>query len=266
MKYKMLVSDIDDTLMNDEGTISKGNREALAAAAEKGVVVTLATGRMHASAKKVAAGLGLNVPLITYQGALIKNLQDGRVLYERNVPEPIARELFRYAEDNGLHIQTYADDTLYVKEDNDKAKAYAAMSDVPYEIEPDFDRLLGRSLSKVLIYDEPDRLDQIMADIGPALSGKVHMTKSKPYFLEFLHPEATKGQAILHLARHFGILPEEVIAVGDSWNDRDMMEVAGLGVAVANAVDALKAVADYVSPYDNNHDSVKHVVETFILR
>jgi HAD-superfamily hydrolase, subfamily IIB len=266
MTYKMLVSDIDDTLMNDEGTISEGNREALAAAAAKGVIVTLATGRMYASAKNVAAGLGLNVPLITYQGSLIKNLQDGRVLYERWVPEQVARELFRYAEDNGVHIQAYADDTLFAKEDNDKVKAYAAMSDVPYEIEPDFDRLLSRRLTKILFYEDPERLDQIMAEVGPSISGKAHMTKSKPYFLEFLHPEATKGQAILHLARHFGILPEEVIAVGDSWNDRDMLEIAGLGVAVANAVDALKAAADYVSPYDNNQDGVKHVVEKFILR
>ena len=92
------------------------------------------------------------------------------------------------------------------------------------------------------------------------LGPDVHLTKSKPYYLEFLHREGTKGHALRFLAAHYGIPMEETIAMGDAMNDHEMIEAAGLGVAMANAVPALKAIADYVT-LDHNEEGVKHVIE-----
>jgi len=263
--YKLIAIDLDDTLLTDNKEITPATREALAEAAARGVTVTIATGRMYASAVKIARGLGLNVPIITYQGALIKNMGDGRVLYSRTLPPGAARRIYEYCRERSLHLQAYADDTLYVQEDNARVRAYAELSDVPYTVEPDFDALLSRPQTKLLIIDEPDKLDAAAAELGADIGGETYITKSKPHFLEFTHPEATKGHALRFLASHTGCAMEQTIAIGDSWNDRDMVQEAGLGVAMGNAVEALKRVADYVT-LSNNEDGVKHVIERFIFQ
>jgi Cof subfamily protein (haloacid dehalogenase superfamily) len=262
--YKLVAVDLDDTLLNDELDITEGTRRALNEAMERGVVITIATGRMYASAKQVAGRLGLEVPLITYQGALIKHAKDGTVLYERNVPPNVVRYVFEYASQHGLHLQSYHNDKLLAKEENEKLIAYSKLSNIPYDIEPDFDRLSEKATPKLLMIDEPEKLDRVMADLKEAIGDQAHITKSKPNFLEIMHPEGTKGHALHHLAAHYGIKPEETVGIGDSWNDRELVEQAGLGVAMANAVDSLKQVADYVTT-SNNEEGVRHVIEKFVL-
>jgi len=264
-RYRLVAIDVDDTLLTDELTITEGTKRALEAAAAQGCVVTLATGRMYPSAVKIAGQLGLNVPIITYQGALIKNLLDGEVLYERPVPEDVALDVVAFAEENGLHLQAYENDRLIALYDNEKAKAYSALTNVPYEVQSDFRAIAKRGSTKLLMIDEPETLDALIPALKERLGERAHVTKSKPNYLEVVHPEATKGHALLHLAAHYGIPREETIAIGDSWNDHEMIEAAGLGVAMANAVEPLKRVADYVTS-SNNDEGVRKVVEQFILR
>jgi Cof subfamily protein (haloacid dehalogenase superfamily) len=263
--YKMLAIDIDDTLINDDKQITPKTKHALTEAIAQGVIVTLATGRMHASAKDVAKQLELNVPLITYQGSWIKNALDGQVLYERAVPLDAAKVIFDYCTNNELHLQAYIDDLLYVKESSPKADDYAALSRIPYTVYPEFDELASKPSTKLLMIDEPEKLDQVAVELKGLLGEQVHITKSKPHFLEVTHPEGTKGHALTHLANHFGIELSEVIGIGDSWNDREMLEVAGLGVAMANAVSSLKEIANYIT-LSNNEDGVGHVIEKYILQ
>ena len=116
----------------------------------------------------------------------------------------------------------------------------------------------------MLIIDEPAALDEIAAQLQPMIGERVHMTKSKPHYLEFMHKEGTKGHALQFMAQHIGCSMEETIAMGDAWNDREMLMSAGLGVAMANAQPALKELADYIT-LSNNEDGVAHVVEKFIL-
>ncbi|WP_248930028.1 Cof-type HAD-IIB family hydrolase [Paenibacillus hamazuiensis] len=262
--YKMMAIDIDDTLLNDEREVSTGTKAALAEAAAHGVTVTLATGRMYASAKQLAAQLELNVPLITYQGSLVKNSIDGKVLYERAVTGPAAHFLFRYAEEHDLHLQSYYNDVLYVKEANQKAIDYAELSKIPFEVYAAFHELADKPNTKLLMIDDPERLDEVAADLRKHIGHEVHITKSKPHFLEFVHIEGTKGHALAALAAHFGYELSQVIAIGDSFNDREMLQTAGLGVAMGNAVPALKEIADYVT-LSNNEDGIKHVVDKFVF-
>lgn len=265
MTYKMLVIDVDDTLITDNRIITEPTKQALDEAMKQGIIVTLATGRMYASAKNIAGQLEINVPLITYQGSLVKNLLDGEVLYERSVPRETAQFLLEYALQNDLHIQAYVDDTLYAMEDNEKVKKYAELSGVPYTIEPDFAALLEQPSTKILYFEEPERVNAIQKALTGRIGEAVHITTSKPYFLEFLHKEGTKGHALQFLANRFGCQLDEVIAIGDGWNDREMIQIAGLGVAMSNAVDELKRIADYIT-LSNNKDGVKHVIDKFILQ
>lgn len=262
--YKIVAIDLDDTLLTDDLTVTPGTKTALEAAMERGVIVTLATGRMFASARQTARRIGLQVPLITYQGALVKHSEDESVLYERYVPSEVAAYLFDYTEKHGLHLQAYYNDTLIAKEENEKLITYSKTSNIPYQIEPDFQKLADKPLPKLLIIDEPETLDRIAVELKEALGAKAHITKSKPNFLEFMHPEGTKGHALRHLAVHFGCDIKETIAIGDSWNDHEMLKAAGLGVAMGNAVEPLKRIADYIT-LTNNEEGVKHVFDKFVL-
>lgn len=263
--YKLLAIDIDDTLITDEFIVTEPTKAALAAAIDAGVIVTLATGRMYASAEAIAKQLELDVPLITYQGALVKHLVEGTVLYERNVPEQAAKFVIDYANEHDLLIQAYVDDQLYVSKDNEHARNYSKLSKVPYIHDPQLSTVATKPSAKLLFIDDPDKLDRLAVTFKHHLGDEVHMTKSKPNYFEVTHREATKGHAIKHLAAQFGIDRSQIIAIGDSWNDLDMIEFAGLGVAMKNGVDDLKQIADYIT-LSNNEDGVKHVIEKFILQ
>jgi len=262
--YKLIAIDVDDTLINDDKIVTEATQQALEQAIAKGVTVTLATGRMYASAQAIARQIGMNVPLITYQGSLVKNLLDGHVLYERSVPQDAARRIWQYAEEHGLHLQLYIDDQLYVQVDNEKTQSYAGLSKIPYIVEPDFSKLIDQPSTKMLIIDEPDYLDEVAVKLREILGSEVHITKSKPHFLEIMHSEGTKGHALTYLAEHFGCDLSEVMAIGDAWNDREMLEVAGLGVAMGNAVPSLKEIADEIT-LSNNDDGVAHIIRKHIL-
>jgi len=263
-KYRLIAMDLDDTLLTDELTVSAKTRDAMARALAQGVKLTIATGRMFASAKQTAEQVGLNVPIITYQGSLIRNLLDEQVLYERAVPADAARKLYDFTRERGLHLQTFIHDKLYAFNEGPKLFAYAKQSNIPYQVVSNFDDLPEGSHTKLIIIDEPEKLDALMPVLRPLLGDEVHMTKSKANFLEFIHPEGTKGHALRFLAAYFGIPMEETIAMGDAWNDREMIEAAGLGVAMANGVPALREIADYVT-LSNNEDGVAHVLEKFVL-
>ncbi|MGZ9583563.1 Cof-type HAD-IIB family hydrolase [Paenibacillus marinisediminis] len=265
MNYKLIAIDVDDTLITDEKVVTEGTKRALEQAIAQGTHVTLATGRMYASARKIAMQTGLNVPLITYQGSLIKNIMDGEVLYECAVPDSAARKLLQYCEEIGLHLQLYINDELYAREDNEQLQGYVGLNNIPYKIEPDLDKLLATPSTKMLMIDTPERLDELTPAIRELLGPEVHITKSKPHFLEVTHRDGTKGNALRFLAKHFGCSLEETIGIGDSWNDHDLIETAGLGVAMANAVPSLKETADYVT-LSNNEEGVRHVIEKFVLQ
>lgn len=262
--YKLIAIDIDDTLINDDKEVLPSTQKALEQAVAKDVVVTLATGRAYASAQAVARQTGLNVPIITYQGALIKNLMDEAVLYERYVPLDAARKLYDYCIEHDLHLQTYIDDKLYAREENQKLIDYCKLNGTPYYVEPDFAKMIEQPTPKMLIIDDPLYLDDLIPVLRELLGSEVHITKSKPHFLEIMHHEGTKGHALTYLAKHFNCELSETIAIGDSWNDHEMLEAAGLGVAMGNAIEALKNIADYVT-LSNNEDGIKHVIDKFVL-
>lgn len=262
--YKLIAIDVDDTLLNDDIVVTEGTKKALERAIEAGVTVTLATGRMYASARKIADQINLNVPIITYQGALVKTLLDGEVLYERIVPIDAARKVLDYARAHQLHLQLYVDDVLYGTEDNARIQAYSKLTNIPYVIEPDFEKLIHKPNHKMLMIDEPEVLDQHLIVLQEMFGDELHITKSKAHYLEIMHKEGTKGHALEYLAQHIGCTLEQTIAIGDAWNDREMIKVAGLGVAMGNAVPMLKEIADYVT-LSNNDEGVRHVIEKFIF-
>ncbi|KIL37127.1 hydrolase [Cohnella kolymensis] len=263
--YKVVVLDIDDTLLSDSGQISDETKDVIQQIIHRNkITVVLATGRMFVSAQKIAAELGVEAPIIAYQGALVKSQSDGRVLYERVVDPASVKSIIEYAESKHFHLHIYSKDVLYVKEENDKVRRYSDMHGAPYTVIPDFYELIESPVSKMLLFEEPETLDQAIRELLPTLKESCYLTKSKPFFLEILHREVNKGEALRMFLKDQQCSQSEVLAIGDSWNDKELFKAAGFTIAMGNAIEELKEAADYVTS-TNNDDGVRKALEKFIL-
>ncbi|MFB5089734.1 Cof-type HAD-IIB family hydrolase [Psychrobacillus sp. PGGUH221] len=262
--YKMIAIDLDGTLLTDELMISPGTVKAIQIAVEIGTIVTIATGRMFPSAKLFAQQLGINVPLITYQGAIIKDVNEKEVMYERLISPDIAQKLVEIAREKKIHLQVYQDDILYSATENEKLITYSEAVKVPYTIEPDLVELANKGFTKALFIEGSDYLDTLQDELQTLFGERAHIAKSKKHYLEVTHPEANKGSALLHLAKKLEIDCSEIIGIGDNHNDIELITTAGLGIAMGNAVMELKDIADYIS-LTNNEEGVLHAIEKFIL-
>lgn len=263
-EIKLVAVDLDDTLLTRDFQLADHVREAVAAARDSGVLFTISTGRMYSSAVPFARKLEIDLPLITYQGALVKNSFSGEVLLDLPLPLQYAREIIAHIHPLGYHINGYLDDRLLVERDTPEGRRYAGIAGVEAHVVGDLLDYLDRDPTKVLVIADEPRLDKLLAELTPVYGGKIHMVKSKPHFLEFSHLNANKGHALAFLAAYFGVRREEIMAVGDSYNDLEMLEYAGLGVVVANARDDVKAKADYVASLPNG-DGVVEALKKFVL-
>lgn len=264
MVYRLVAIDLDDTLLTNRLEITPRTREAIQKARERGVHITLATGRMFTASVPFAESLGLDIPLITYQGALVKGSRSNCVHYYRPLPLQHARLIIERVKPFGYHINIYLDDKLFVEEATAEAEGYADVTRVKIHMVEDLLDFLQSDPIKVLVISKEALLDDLARKLAPVLADNVHMTKSKPHYLEFLHPQATKAFGLAALAHNLGIRREEVIAIGDSFNDLEMIRYAGLGVAVGNARPEIQTEADYVAP-GNDEDGVADVIEKFVL-
>ncbi len=265
-RFRLIATDLDDTLLDDNLQISSRNRRALQKAAEMGCVVTIATGRMYRSARPVALELGIEVPIITYQGALVKNARSGAVLAERPVPFGLACEVLAEGYKAGVHMNLYFNDCLYVDSLTEEGTGYARLSGVeqhPVGSLVNYLESVGEDPTKILYIAGPEKVDRLQTALAVKFGGSLYITKSKPNYLEFMHPQATKKHALQDLARSLGIPREDIIVFGDSYNDLDMIGYAGLGVAMANAPAEVREKADYVTD-TNNRDGVARFLERLL--
>jgi Cof subfamily protein (haloacid dehalogenase superfamily) len=251
-------------MLSRDATITRRVKDAVTAVRAAGVNFTISTGRMYPSAARFARELEIDLPLITYQGALVKNSFSGQVLLYRPLPLVYAREIITRVHTLGYHINGYLDNRLLVERDTPAGRRYAAMSGVEMEVVGDLNHFFDCDPTKILVIAEENELEQLQAELSPLYLGKVHIVRSKPHFLEISNIKATKGDALAYLARYFGVQREEIMAVGDSFNDIEMLEYAGLGVVVANAREEIKKVANYVTsePYG---EGVVEALERYVL-
>jgi len=267
MTYRLIATDLDDTLLNENSKISERNRKAIEAARRKGVYFTLATGRMAQSTFRYARQLEVELPLITYHGALVCSLHEEKPYYYRPLEFALVRDIIKEAQERSHHVNLYLEDRLFVKEYNRITSFYKNFSSV--EIEPVGDLVeyldcRGMAPPKVTIIDKEEAMEEIEVILKERFPGRLNLMLSRPSFLEITHNLATKGQALKTLAKDLGINREEIIAFGDSINDLDMLEYAGLGVAVENARPQAKEVADIIAP-SHQEDGVAEIIEQYVL-
>ena len=267
MTIRLVAMDLDDTLLRDNCTISPRVLEAIQKAQAQGIVVTIATGRMTISTRPYAEQLRVDVPIITYHGAMIQQVLSGEILFRCVIPSALAAEIVDYVAKQGIYGQVYLKDRVVASELNEWSREYAKIASVQVE-EADLSVLLAQEpegVEKILFIAEEPVLDQLAPMLKQYYGEKIHITKSKPHFLEITDCSVNKGVALDALAKHLGIAQEEVMAIGDSFNDLEMIQYAGTGVAMGNARLEIKEQADIVT-VSNEEDGVAEAIERYVLR
>lgn len=268
MNYRMIVLDLDDTLLKDDRTVSELTRRRLLEAQQQGTVVVLASGRPTYAMRHLAQELCLaqyGGYLISFNGARITSCADQRILLSVDISHAQMCKLFDLAQEHSVYIQTYTEDHILVSKDNEYTQVEKEITGMDVIECADFKKEIPKTAVKAMMLEHPDRLKQVEQALHPLVENELYMTITKPFFLEFMNPAVDKGKSLVTLARHLNVPMEQVIAVGDSYNDISMIKAAGLGVAMGNAVEAVKQAADYETE-DNEHDGVARVVERFFLQ
>jgi Cof subfamily protein (haloacid dehalogenase superfamily) len=250
LNYKLLALDVDGTLVTDTLVITEAAKRAIARAVERGVVVTLATGRMFRSALIFAQELHLSAPLICYQGAMVRHSGTGETIFHQPVPFELARQFIELAQKSNLHVNAYVDDRIYVAEMTDEAKYYSNLARVPAEVVGNLLNFIDRperAPTKLVIVTDEDKTLEVLNEFEGAFGSSLYVTRSHARFTEAVHPECSKGVALKALAHSLDIPIEQVMAIGDNLNDLPMLEAAGFSVAVANAGPGVKEKANYVA-------------------
>jgi Cof subfamily protein (haloacid dehalogenase superfamily) len=262
--YRLVVVDLDGTARSRVHGITPGVRTAVAAAQARGVRVCVATGRMWRSAEPWVQRLGADPPVILYNGGQVLDFATGRTLYQRRLPREAARAALALArQDPALQPHLYLHDRVYVERPHPLTDAYAADDGIGYEIVPALDALLAEDPQKLLVIGAHERVEALQAAVrGAGLP--VHAVQSEPVYLEVLPPGVSKGTALAAMLGALGIGVPETIAVGDNWNDLEMIEAAGLGVAMGQAPAGVRARADYVCGTADD-EGLREVLERFVL-
>ena len=268
MKYKMIVLDLDDTLLNSNHEISQGNLEALQKADKIGIKIILCSGRPTAGIRKYYYQIfqdPVNQHLISFNGASISEVKSGREIFKKGLPADIAKEIVITARKHNIIAQTYDGDKFYVEKANERAEMYQKSTVLEYDAVGRLEDFITVDPHKILYNSPHENLEKVYPDLKQRSKGRYHVVYSKPFYLEFINAEVNKGSAILHLCNLLNINREEVIAAGDSYNDIEMIQTAGLGIAVKNAKEEVKTAADFVTTAVAEDDAVKEIIEQFLL-
>lgn len=265
MAIKLFVSDLDGTLLNSEHHISAANKKALRDAADAGVTVTLATGRMYPSALPYARELGLDVPIITYNGAVIKSVE-GKMYFSAFLRADLIQRILRYCFQQSWYVQVYSADKLYFARRTKEARAYEKAAGIKgYAVGEDGLLALTDMVPKLLVVmRDPAQTDAAVKDLTAAFGQEIFAVKSNPEYIEIVLKGVNKALSLQHLAERLGIGMEAVMAIGDSNNDLPMLTAAGHGVAMGNANQEVRQVAEHiVSSCDA--DGVAEAIYKYVL-
>ena len=264
MKYKMLVLDLDDTLLTDDHTISNENAAMLSKAQELGVFIILASGRPTPAMTAFAKELHLdNSYMISYNGAVITDLKEDKVIFEQTLTQEQIHELYDYSLKSKTHIITYVNGKIVSETDSEYIEIEKNITGLEHNKVLSFKAEVQSSAVKCILLEEPSYLKEVEKDLKLAMP-HLSVSMSKPFFLEVAQNGIDKGASIKFLAEKLNILQSEIIAVGNAGNDLSMIEYAGLGVWVDNVDPELRDKGDVIVASNNNH-GVAEVVRRFIL-
>jgi Cof subfamily protein (haloacid dehalogenase superfamily) len=262
MSYRLLATDMDGTLLNDDSVMTERTRAAVQRAIDSGVLFVPSTGRPLRGVRFLNEAFADDLPFITFNGAIVVTGKTGRVLFARGLDFGSAAEIFRSGKGNGYPVILWIGDGLYVSRDCDAVQQYRGIAGAELNVVSEFEALRGRDIAKMLWLVPPGDALRLQSAARERFS-RVNAHISRPYMLEFVAKDVSKARALEVIGEVYGIDKSEMIAVGDSYNDAAMLQYAGLSVAMANAPEEIKAMCREIT-LSNNEDGVAAVIEKWI--
>lgn len=267
----LFFSDIDDTLVNTDKTLCEENRIAIEAFLSKGNLFVISTGRALTGACNLLKKLGLygkeNLLVSSSNGAIVYDTFREKELLRRPIPLDLVVEAFDLARDFGIFIQTYTDTSVIAETDCESLQKYVSIQNLPVEICENIRTANIAPPPKLLCLDyaHPEKITQFREFFQERMAGRLDCFQSNAWLLEIVFPGVNKGSSLRFIAEQNNIPIDHTISAGDAENDLPMIMEAGIGCAMKNADEALKAKADYVTEHDNNHAGVAEILYRFCL-
>ena len=270
LPIRLIALDIDGTIIGDDHEIAERTIAAVRGAMERDVAVSLVTGRMVSSAMRFAQDLGLSGPIVGYQGGLIRAMplpdsrRLGKLLLHTPLPAAAARSIIEWTRAHDLDPHVNHLERFILRADDPKADDYSAFMGAHAELVPDLLAAIDHPVTKVLAVGEPPIPTEIAPLARAEFAGRADVTISHPRFLEFVAPGVSKGRAIRWLARRLRIPLAATLAIGDQWNDLEMLAEVGHGTAMPSAPPEVRAAARYVAP-PLEDDGAARMIEDLVL-
>ena len=267
--YKLIALDIDGTLLNSERKITSEVFNSIQEAKKAGTKVVLSTGRPLPGVVPLLDELNLNEDgdyVICFNGAVVQEVKSKKVLSNIEMCYDDFVLINNFAKENNTHVHINTPTNVVIPEEtpNKYTIHEATLNNIDIVSMKEEDINDNLTFCKIMIIDEPERLEDIMKNIPENLFDKYTIVRSAPFFLEFLNKNANKGTALKALCNAIDIPLDKAIAVGDEENDQHMIKMAGLGVAMGNARESIKEIANYVTCTNDEHGVAK-VIDKFIL-
>ena len=274
---KILFTDLDGTLLDDNKDISAEDMSAIRRMIAVGHKFVMTTGRPLTSVKKLASRYGFleaGFYLVSFNGGLIYDCESQEAILTRYIPVEEVKAIMDAAHACGMHAHTYSGDLVVSEYETEQLKTYCRLMQMDYVVVKDIREYYGQFINvvvkppiKVNIITPFDHssLESFRAEMRKTTAGKLFDVFSKPEMLEFSHMKSNKGDAVRFMADFYKVPMADTIAVGDEENDCPMIEAAGVGVAMANASPVVRNVADYVTERDNNHSGIAEVIDKFVF-
>lgn len=264
MGYRLLASDIDGTLITSNQELTSETLKAIEELKAKGKFFTLSTGRPIMGVSKYIHLVSPGIPLISYNGAMIIRPDNGEIIYERGLSESSAREIIRRGNERKTIVIVWAKNMLFVNKINEYVEGYQRITGETLNLIYDPEEVIAMGVTKCLWLDSAENISSYNDELREKPIEGVTFCTSTPMLLEFMCEGVSKGEGLKKVCEYCGVDISEAIAAGDELNDMSMIEAAGLGVAMGNAHNAIKAAANHIT-LTNDENGLAATIKEFML-
>lgn len=257
---KLVALDLDGTLLDNHLNVSQRTKETIIDLTNRGINVALVSGRPHKAAELVRKVLEVDMPIVAYNGGKVI-FPGNKEVFSTKIPLKEALKAIKYGEEKHIYVKVYIDDVLYVKEPDDRSIAFSKSRNINYKAVGKLSENIKKDVNMIIMYYNEDingvideNLKKVDATITTSVSNAV----------DVIPKGISKENGVKIIAQHLNIKRENILAIGNSLNDIEMLKYAGIGIAMKNSDISLLREWDNVSEYTNNEEGVYHIIKQIL--